>query len=161
MLVKDMLEDGKMLAGGGASEIEMSLRLHKYAASQGGRQQLVIEAFASALEVIPRARAENSGLDPINMIVALRAAHCKGDIFAGLDVSAGKPSDMRKAGVLEPLRVKTQAVASAADAAIMILRIDDVSHSQKLTRPARHPAAREGCDTETWRNDAYVWPIRR
>lgn len=116
---------------GGAPEIEISLQLQKFAATRGSRQQLAVEAFATAFEIIPRTLAENSGLDPINMIVALKTAHENGDITAGLDVSAGKSADMRKAGVLEPLRVKKQAIASAAEAAIMILRIDDVIASSK------------------------------
>jgi thermosome len=131
MVVKDVLEDGKMVAGGGAPEIEIALRLQKFAATMGSSKQLAVEAFASAFEIIPRTLAENSGLDPIDMVVALKAAHGNGEITAGLDVSAGKPADMQKAGVLEPLRVKKQAIASAAEAAVMILRIDDVIASSK------------------------------
>jgi len=131
MVVKDVLEDGKMVAGGGAPEIEIVLRLQNFADTLGSSKQLAVEAFASAFEIIPRTLAENSGLDPINMVVALKAAHGNGEITAGLDVSAGKPADMQKAGVLEPLRVKKQAIASAAEAAVMILRIDDVIASSK------------------------------
>jgi len=139
MVVKDVVEDGRMVAGGGAPEVELSLRLRDYAVTQGGRRQLAIEAFASAFEVIPRTLAENSGLDPVNMIVALKSSHEKGNATDGLDVRAGRPADMIRAGVVEPLRVKTQAISSAADAAVMILRIDDVIASSKAKEPAPPP----------------------
>jgi thermosome len=126
-----VFEDHKVVAGGGAPETELSLRLREYGATVGGRAQLAIEAFASALEIIPRTLAENAGLDPIDMLVEIRAAHEKGKKTFGLDVFAGKAADMLKAGVVEPLRVKTQAISSAAEAAVMILRIDDVIASSK------------------------------
>jgi len=131
-----VVEDKKVVAGGGAPETELSLRLREYAASVGGRAQLAIEAFASALEIIPRTLAENAGLDPIDMLVEIRAAHEKGKKTYGLDVYEGKATDMKAAGVVEPLRVKTQAISSAAEAAIMILRIDDVIASAKSPEPA-------------------------
>ncbi|MDR0438745.1 MAG: TCP-1/cpn60 chaperonin family protein [Methanocalculaceae archaeon] len=131
-----VVEDKKIVAGGGAPEVELSLRLREYAATQGGRIQLAIEAFASALEVIPRTLAENAGLDPIDKLVELRAAHEKGEKTFGLDVFEGKPIDMLATGVVEPLRVKTQAIASAAEAAVMILRIDDVIASAKSAGPS-------------------------
>lgn len=130
-----VVEDKKVVAGGGAPETELSLRLREYAASVGGRAQLAIEAFAAALEIIPRTLAENAGLDPIDMLVEIRAAHEKGKKTYGLDVFAGKATDMKAAGVVEPLRVKTQAISSAAEAAIMILRIDDVIASSKSAAP--------------------------
>jgi thermosome len=133
-----VFEDHKVVAGGGAPETELSLRLREYAATVGGRAQLAIEAFAAALEIIPRTLAENAGLDPIDMLVEIRAAHEKGKKTFGLDVFAGKAADMLKAGVVEPLRVKTQAISSAAEAAVMILRIDDVIASSKS------PAGPEG-----------------
>ena len=126
-----VFEDHKVVAGGGAPETELSLRLREYGATVGGRAQLAIEAFAAALEIIPRTLAENAGLDPIDMLVEIRAAHEKGKKTFGLDVFAGKAADMLKAGVVEPLRVKTQAISSAAEAAVMILRIDDVIASSK------------------------------
>ncbi|MEA2075695.1 MAG: thermosome subunit alpha [Euryarchaeota archaeon] len=129
------LEDGKYVAGGGAAEIELALKLRDYAASVGGREQLAIQAFADAVEVVPRALAENAGLDPIDMLVALRSAHERGDKNAGLDVFKGEPTDMVKAGVIEPLRVKTQAISSGTESATMILRIDDVIASSKAQMP--------------------------
>jgi len=131
-----VVEDKKVVAGGGAPETELSLRLREYAATVGGRAQLAIEAFASALEVIPRTLAENAGLDPIDMLVEIRAAHEKGKKTHGLNVFEGKAVDMKAAGVVEPLRVKTQAISSAAEAAVMILRIDDVIASSKAPEPA-------------------------
>jgi len=136
MVVSDVIKDKKIVAGGGAPEIELSLQLRRYASTIGGRIQLAIEAFASALEIIPRSIAENAGLDPIDMIVAIRAAHEAGNRTFGLDVYEGKPVDMLKAGIVEPLRVKTQAIMSAAEAAVMILRIDDVIASSKAAGPA-------------------------
>jgi len=126
------VEDKKFVAGGGSPEVELSLRLREYAASQEGRSQLAIEAFAAALEIIPRTLAENAGLDPIDMLVELRSEHENGKKTAGLNVFDAKAEDMLKAGVVEPLRVKTQAIASAAEAAIMILRIDDVIAASKM-----------------------------
>ena len=131
MVVSVVVQDKKVVAGGGAPEIELSLQLHRYAATIGGRVQLAIEAFAKALEIIPRTLAENAGLDSIDMLVAIRASHEAGKKTYGLDVFAGKPVDMLKAGVVEPLRVKTQAITSATEAAVMILRIDDVIASSR------------------------------
>ena len=130
-----VLEDKKCVAGGGAPEVELSLRLREYAASVGGRAQLAIESFANSLEIIPRTLAENAGLDPIDMLVELRSAHETGKKTVGLNVYEGKAVDMREAGVVEPLRVKTQAIASAAEAAVMILRIDDIIASAKSAMP--------------------------
>ncbi|MCW3133785.1 MAG: thermosome subunit alpha [Methanophagales archaeon] len=130
------VEDGKYVAGGGATEIELALRLRDYAATVGGREQLAIQAFAEAVEVIPRSLAENAGLDPIDMLVALRSAHEAGDKYAGLDVFKGEPTDMLKASVIEPLRIKTQAISSATESATMVLRIDDVIASSASKPPA-------------------------
>ncbi len=138
-VVSVVIEDKKLVAGGGSPETELSQRLKLYASSVGGRAQLAIEAFASALEIIPRTLAENAGLDPIDMLVELRAAHEKGQKTAGLDVYEGKAGDMLAAGVIEPLRVKTQAISSAAEAAVMILRIDDVIASSKSAMPEGMP----------------------
>jgi thermosome len=135
MVVSVVVEGKKIVAGGGAPETELSLQLRRYASQEGGRVQLAIEAFAAALEVIPRSLAENSGLDPIDMLVAIRAAHEAGKKNFGLDVFEGKPVDMLKAGVVEPLRVKTQAISSASEAAVMILRIDDIIASSKSGAP--------------------------
>ena len=127
-VVPAAIRDGKVLAGGGAPEIELALRLRDYAKTVGGREQLAIEAFADALEVIPRALAENAGLDPIDMVVALRAKHEKekNGHHYGLDVYEGEVRDMLDEGIVEPLSVKSQAIDSASEVAVMILRIDDV-----------------------------------
>ena len=135
-----IIEDGKAVAGGGAVETELALTLRDYSASLKGREQLAVEKFAEAMEIIPRTLAENSGLDPIDKLVALKAAHERGEKNAGLDVYTGKIVDMRANNVIEPLRTKRQAVASAADAAIMILKIDDVIASKRGV-PAPPPGA--------------------
>jgi len=120
------LELGKIVAGGGATEIEVAKELRRYAESFKGREQLAINAFADAMEVIPRSLAENAGLDPIDKIANLRSQHDKKGVTFGLDVFTGEVQDMVKLGVIEPLKIKTQAIKSASEAAEMILRIDDV-----------------------------------
>jgi len=125
-----VVEDKMLVPGGGAPEVELALRLREYAATVGGREQLAIEAFADSMEVIPKTLAENAGMDQIDTLVALRSQHEKGVKSAGLDMDTGEPVDMLAQGVVEPLRVKTQAINSAAEAAVMILRIDDVIASK-------------------------------
>jgi chaperonin GroEL (HSP60 family) len=120
------VEDGKIVPGGGAPETELALRLRDYANKVGGREQLAVEAFAEALEIVPRTLAENAGLDAIQALVDLRAAHESGDKAYGFDVFEGEVANSQEANVLEPLRVKTQALQSATEVADMILRIDDV-----------------------------------
>ncbi|MEM4644721.1 MAG: TCP-1/cpn60 chaperonin family protein, partial [Archaeoglobaceae archaeon] len=106
--------------------MELSLKLKQWAPSIGGREQLAIEAFAEALEIIPKSLAENAGLDPIDIIVELRKLHEAGKSRYGVDVFKGKPADMFEIGVVEPVKVKKQAISGATEVAIMILRIDDV-----------------------------------
>ncbi|MEM0493398.1 MAG: thermosome subunit beta, partial [Candidatus Thermoplasmatota archaeon] len=125
-VVKLALEDGKMTAGGGASATAVAMALRDYAPSVGGREQMAIEAFANAIEVVPKTLSENAGLDPIDMMLEIRQAHKKGNKYAGIDVINGKVADMLKNNVVEPLRVSVQEVLSASEAATMILRIDDV-----------------------------------
>ncbi len=120
------LEDGKLTAGGGASAVELALQLRDYAASVGGREQLAIEAFADALEVVPKTLAENAGLDVIDVLIKLRKAHKDGNKYAGIDVYTGDIVDMRERNVVEPIRVGKQAIESATEVANMILRIDDI-----------------------------------
>jgi len=120
------LKVGKVVAGAGSPEMELSKHLMKYSESLSGREQLAVRAFAETMEVIPRTLAENAGLDPIDTLTELKSAHDKGHIWAGIDVFTGKVMDAWKAGVIEPLKVKTQAVSSATEVATMILRIDDV-----------------------------------
>ncbi|WP_028052931.1 thermosome subunit beta [Carboxydothermus ferrireducens] len=143
-VVKDILEDGKILAGGGAPEIELAIRLDEYAKEVGGKEQLAIEAFAEALKVIPRTLAENAGLDPIETLVKVIAAHKEKGPTIGVDVYEGEPADMLERGVIEPLRVKKQAIKSASEAAIMILRIDDVIAASKLEAEAEAEAEAGG-----------------
>jgi thermosome len=140
-VVGDIVEDNRIVAGGGATEVEIAKRLRDYAAKIGGREQIAIEAFAEALEAIPRTLAENAGLEPIDILVALRAAHAKPKgLWFGVDVFSGKTIDMMEAGVIEPLSVKKQAIKSATEAASMILRIDDVIASAKPTEKGGGPS---------------------
>ena len=124
------IEEGRMLTGGGSTAVELAMRLREYSATVGGREQIAIDAFASAMEVIPTALAENAGLDPIDILIELRKAHKTGKTHFGLNVYSGKVEDMLKLNVLEPICVGRQAIMSATDAAVMILRIDDVIASK-------------------------------
>lgn len=131
-VVSDIVKDNKIVAGGGAIEEELSKRLRKYAAKIGGREQLAIERFADSLEVVPTTLAENSGLNVIDMLVAMRSAHEEnGGVWMGLNVFTGRVTDMMKEGVIEPLSVKVQAIKSAVEVTSMILRIDNVIASAK------------------------------
>ncbi|MHA1122392.1 MAG: thermosome subunit alpha [Candidatus Heimdallarchaeota archaeon] len=125
-VVRNVIQDGLVVPGGGAPQIYLSKRLKDYANTLAGREQLAVEKFAEALEIIPRTLAENAGLDPIDVLVALRAAHDKGSDTAGVNLETGKPSDMVKEKVFEPVSVARQAISSASEAAQMILRIDDI-----------------------------------
>ena len=122
------------MPGAGSPEAEAANKLRKFAEKFSGREQLAIRAFADALEVIPRALAENGGLDPIDILVELRAAHEQGKVTFGINLGNGSVADALLMGVVEPLKVKTQAIKSAAEAAEMILRIDDVISASKLSR---------------------------
>jgi thermosome len=126
-------EDGAVLTGGGSVLAALSRDLRAYAESIGGREQMAIEAFASALEIIPRTLAENAGLDPVTTIIELRKAHADGQVHAGINVEEGGVMDMKKANVIEPQRVVEQAIQSATETAIMILRIDDVISSKGVS----------------------------
>ena len=129
-VVAATVEDDKVVAGGGAPEIAMAKKLKDYAESISGREQLAVNAFAEALEIVPKTLAENAGLDSIDSLVDLRAAQ-EDSFYMGLDVFTGEVADMKEAGVIEPKRVKKQAIQSASEAAEMILRIDDVIASTK------------------------------
>jgi thermosome len=126
-------EDGAVLTGGGSVLAALSRDLRAYAESIGGREQMAIEAFASALEIIPRTLAENAGLDPVTTIIELRKAHADGKAYSGINVEEGGVMDMFAANVLEPQRVVEQAIQSATETAIMILRIDDVISSKGVS----------------------------
>jgi chaperonin GroEL (HSP60 family) len=141
-VVADVVHKPKVVTGAGAIEAELSKKLIDYAIKVGGREQLAIEAFAETLDTIPKTLADNAGLDPIDIMVSLRSAHQKKDgLTYGVDVFEGKIRDMRKQGVLEPVRVKEQAIKSAAEAASMILRVDDVIAAAK---PPPTPPPRGG-----------------
>jgi len=144
-VVADVIEHNKIVAGGGAIESEIAKELRDYATKVGGREQLAIEAFANAMEIVPKTLAENAGLDPIDILVALRSAHekARGQVM-GVDVFTGKVIDMHENGVIEPVRVKEQAIKSAAEAASMILRIDDVIAATKPKEEAKPPAGPPG-----------------
>lgn len=139
-VVSAAVEDGKIVAGGGAPEIEVAKALREYADTVGGREALAVDTFADAIEIIPRTLAENAGLDPIDILVRLRAAHEKeGGKEIGIDVISGEVTNTLKLGIVEPLRVKTQAIKSASEVAEMILRIDDVIAAGKLGKGEMGP----------------------
>jgi len=137
--VASAIEVGKVVPGGGAPEAEAARELRKFAEGFSGREQLAVNAFADALEVVPRSLAESGGLDPIDTLVALRASHEQNKIETGVNVLEGGITDMIKLGVIEPLKVKTQAINSGSDAAVMILRIDDVISASKLEKGGMPP----------------------
>jgi thermosome len=143
-VVGDIVEEPKILAGGGAPEMEVAKALREYAESLPGREQLAVMQFAEALEVIPTTLAENAGLDPIDIISELRAEHEKGKTWAGVDVEAGKAGDMEKIGVFEPIVVKKQIIKSCSEAATLILKIDDVIASGKTKMPSMPPGGPSG-----------------
>ena len=143
-VVRDVVEEPKIVAGGGAPELEVSRMLKKYAETLPGREQLAVKAFAEALEAVPITLTENAGLDPIDIISDLRARHEKGETWAGIEVNNGKTQDMAKAGVYEPLAVKKQIVKSATEASTMILKIDDVIASGKMKAPPTPPGGPGG-----------------
>ena len=138
-VVRDILQEPKIVAGGSAPELEMSKVLKHYAETLSGKEQLAVKAFAEALEAITITLSENAGLDPIDVLSDLRSRHEKGEVWAGIEVLSGKPQDMSKAGVFEPLTVKKQIIKSAAEAAMLILKIDDVIASQKMKSPPMPP----------------------
>ncbi|MBE6514149.1 MAG: TCP-1/cpn60 chaperonin family protein [Candidatus Methanomethylophilaceae archaeon] len=134
-VVKVAIEDGLMVTGGGSTAMEIAMQLRDYAASVGGRKQIAIEAYASAMEIIPSTLAENAGLDPIDIVIEMRKQHKAGKKYAGLNPFTGKVEDMMKLNVIEPHRIGKQAINSATDAAVMILRIDDVIASKASPMP--------------------------
>jgi len=130
-VVIDVVKKNKIVAGGGAVETELAKRIRDYATKIGGREQLAVEAFADAMEAIPRTLSENAGLDQVDILVALRAAHEAKGLWSGINVYTGEITDMMKEGVLEPVKVKEHAIGSAVEVASMILRIDDVIAAAK------------------------------
>src|SRR5437879_240647 len=132
-VVRDVVLDPRVVAGGGAPEAEVARHLREHAQKLSGKEQLAVIAFGEALETLPTALAENAGLDPIDILVQLRVAHEKGQLWAGVDVNESKVADLKERGILEPLGVKVQVIKSAAEAAGMILKIDDVIAGAKYS----------------------------
>ncbi len=132
--LKAVIEEGTVVYGAGAPEIELSRGLLKFSETLSGREQLAVKKFAEALEIIPKTLAENAGLDPIDVLTELRSLHDKGKVTYGVDVFSGKAADMKKMGVIEPSKVKRQAIRSATEVAMMILRIDDVIAAGRLSK---------------------------
>ena len=130
-VVRNVVQDSRVVAGGGAPEAELARGLRKYASRVGGKEQLAVKAFAEALERIPMTLAENAGLEPINVIVGLRKDHEEGGLWSGVNIQSRKVDNMEEAQVFEPLKVVRQAIISATEAATMILRINDVIASAK------------------------------
>jgi chaperonin GroEL (HSP60 family) len=139
-VVRDVVEDQKLVGGGGAPELETAIQLRKFASTLGGREQLAVEVFADSLDIIPKTLAENAGLDQIDTLMKLRASHQQGNKFAGLDLDTGDVvNDMYSIGIVEPTVVKVQAIKSSTEATSMILRIDDVIASAKSAMPPGMP----------------------
>ncbi len=130
-VVLDVIRSGKIVPGGGAPEIRVAENLRQYASALEGREQLAIRAFAEAVEAIPLTLAENAGFDPVDSLAGLRAKHGQGKMNFGLNINTGEPDDMLVQGIVEPLKVKIQAIKSAAEAATMVLRVDDVISAKR------------------------------
>ncbi|MHA1755831.1 MAG: thermosome subunit beta [Promethearchaeota archaeon] len=144
-VVRDVVEDQKVVGGGGAPELETAIQLRKYASTLGGREQLAVEVFADSLDIVPKTLAENAGFDQIDILMKLRAAHQQGHKFAGHDIDTGEIiNNMMEIGVVEPTAVKIQAIKSATEAACMILRIDDVIAGAKSEMPEMPPGGGAG-----------------
>ena len=143
-VVRDIVEEPKVLAGGGAPELEIARVLKKYAETLPGREQLAVKSFAEALEAIPATLTENAGLDPIDILSELRSKHENGETWAGIEVISGKVLDTREAGIFEPISVKKQVIKSATEAASMILKIDDVIAAGKAKTPPMPPKGPPG-----------------
>jgi len=143
-VVRDVVQAPKIVAGGGAPEMEIARALRGYAETLPGREQLAVRSFGEAMEIVPLTLGENAGLDPIDFLLELRARHEKGEKWAGVDVFEGKIRDMRELEVYEPLAVKKQAIKSATEAATMILRVDDVIASGKMKTPHMPPGGGYG-----------------
>ena len=124
--IASVLKSGKIVAGAGATEIELAKRLREFGNKLSGREQLAVEEFAKALETIPSTLAENAGLDPIDVVAELKSRHDKGEKYAGINLLTNRIENVLEAGVIEPLKTKLQAISSASEVAMMILRIDDV-----------------------------------
>ena len=144
-VVRDVVEEPKVVAGGGAPEIEVARILRDYAEGLPGREQLAVMNFAEALESIPVTLAENAGLDPIDILSELRARHDKGEKWAGVGVHQGKVINTYELNVIEPVSVKKQVIKSATEAATMILKIDDVIAAAKM-KPPKMPKGPEGAE---------------
>jgi thermosome len=141
-VVLDVIRSGKIVPGGGAPEIRVAETLRQYASTMEGREQLAIRAFADAVEAIPWTLAENAGFDPVDCLVSLRSQHGQGKKNRGLNIESGEPADMLAQGVVEPLKVKTQAIKSATEAATMVLRVDDVvaaKREEMTPKPGQSP----------------------
>jgi thermosome len=134
-VVRDVVQELKIVAGGGAPEMEMARALRGYAETLPGREQLAARSFGEAMEIVPLTLGENAGLDPVDLLLELRTRHEKGEKWAGVDVFEGKIKDMRNLEVYEPVAVKKQTIKSATEAATMILRIDDVIASGRMKAP--------------------------
>ncbi len=134
-VTRDVVEEPKIVAGGGAPEIEVARKLRDFAEKLSGRERLAVSAFADALEVIPTTLAENAGMDPIDAISEMQSRHAKGEMWVGLDALKGEVSDMEKNGVYEPMAVIAQAFKSATEASTMLLKIDDVIAATKMKPP--------------------------
>jgi chaperonin GroEL (HSP60 family) len=143
-VVAQTVSDGRVLAGGGAVEVEVARRVREYADSVSGREQLAVEAFADALELVPRVLAGNAGLDSIDTLVELRAAHEDGDETAGLNVFTGDVVDTFEAGVVESAHAKRQAVSSATESANLVLKIDDIIAAGDLSTEGEEPEGGAG-----------------
>jgi len=143
-VIKDVVEEPKIVAGGGAPEVEVARRLREYAETVTGRERLAVNKYADAVEVIPVTLAENSGMDPIDALSEMQSRHTKGELWAGVNGLEGEISDMAELDVYEPVAVKAQALKSATESSTMLLKIDDIIAASKMSMPAGPPGGGMG-----------------
>jgi len=143
-VARDVVQEPKIVAGGGAPELEVARAIREYAEGLPGKEQLAVQCYAEALEIVPTTLGENAGLDPIDILSELRARHEEGETWAGVGVHEGKVKDMKELEVFEPLSVKKQIIKSATEAASMILKIDDVIAAGKMKAPPMPPKGPPG-----------------
>jgi chaperonin GroEL (HSP60 family) len=143
-VIKDVVEEPKIVAGGGAPEIETARLLREYAEKLAGRERLAVIAFADAIEVIPITLAENSGMDPIDALSEMQSEHAKGNKWVGVDGIKNEVADLSALNIYEPMVVKAQAIKSATEAATLLLRIDDIIAVSKMSAPPGPPGGGMG-----------------
>jgi len=153
-VARNVMNNPKLVPGGGALEMELACRLNKIATTVEGIHQWPYKALASALEVIPRTLAQNCGGDVVRMLTELRAKHTGGDGFMiGINGNTAKISNMEEDGIWDPCAVKLQTFKTAIESACMLLRIDDIVSG--IAKDGRHAGGRKAIDSDDEPDDTF------